>query len=106
MARIPTAQRLLGADKKVRYLPLYRAFTALGDVRRIFIFCHILEKTEACVSDIARVCGISVSAASQQLSRLERGGLIIRLRDKRRICYQVNKEDALARRLALLIRHE
>lgn len=84
-------------------MPFYRAFTALGDVRRIFIFCHILQMGEACVSEVARVCKMSVSAASQQLRRLEQGGLIVRARDKRRICYRVNENDPLARRLASLI---
>lgn len=106
MARIPTAQRLLGAHKKIQYLPFYKVFTALGDVRRIFIFCHILEHGEACVSEIAALCDMSVSAASQQLSRLERGGLIVRLRDKQRVCYRINKENTLASRLASIMLHE
>ncbi len=68
-------------------------FAALSDPGRFRIFKILLSESEACVTDIARVLGISVPAASQQLRVLERAGLVRRERHGQMICYEVKKSD-------------
>ena len=69
-------------------------FGALGDPSRFLIFKMLIEhQGTLCVSDVARVLDISISAASQQLKNLETSGLLERQRSGRKICYTVKKPD-------------
>jgi len=75
---------------------IYTIFGALGDPSRFLIFKVLIEhRGTLCVSDVARVLDISISAASQQLKNLETSGLIERRRSGRKICYTVKKPDQL-----------
>lgn len=68
-------------------------FAALSDPGRFRIFKILLSESDACVTDIAHVLGVSVPAASQQLRILERAGLVRRERQGQMICYEVKKND-------------
>ena len=82
----------------------YSFFIALGDPRRVFILRLILKKSGICVSDIARHCRFSVSAASQQLRILEDTGLVIGEREGKHVCYRVDTHDPSLRPILQLLR--
>ncbi len=72
-------------------LPLI--FGALGDPGRLRIFKILLENKDVCVSDMANILGVSVPAASHQLSVLETAGLIERLRRGKMTCFKIPVEN-------------
>ena len=90
------------ADRK-RSRPLYSSFGALGDSTRYVIFNVLVQHEGFCVSDVARIVGISVPATSQQLKCLELSNLVIRKRSGRKICYEVNVRNAIAQSLTHLM---
>lgn len=75
-------------------------FDALRDAGRFRIFMELKEEREEfCVTDIARMLGVSVPAASRQLKILEQAGLIERKREGQIVCYEVRKNDATVKQL-------
>lgn len=68
-------------------------FSVLGDRNRFLIIKILLENGELCVSDLASVLGISISAVSQHLRVLEMSGLVTSHRMGQMICYDVNKAN-------------
>lgn len=80
------------------------AFQALGDPGKFKIFKVLMNYHEICVTDIANIFGITVSAASQQLRVLERLGLVVRVRMGQMVCYEINKENQTANQLAKLLK--
>ncbi len=80
-------------------------FQALGDPGRFRIFRLLMHRHDICVTDVASLFGVSVSAASQQLKILERTGLVHKERMGRMLCYEVRNGDPLVRSLTgILIR--
>lgn len=78
------------------------AFQALGDPRRFQIFRMLMRYRDICVTDVARILGVTVSAASQQLRVLERLGLVHKIRVGQMVCYEINKHNRIAERLVAL----
>ncbi len=74
-------------------------FGALSDARRYQMFRLLLSHRDLCVTEMAKIFGISVPAASQQLKILEMTGLIRRDRMGKSICYGVKCNDPLVRSL-------
>jgi len=74
----------------------------LGDPGRYRIFKILMDHHEICVTDIASIIGITVSAASQQLRVLERIGLVRKERMGQMICYEVRDDDPLVKSLCKL----
>lgn len=89
----------LGADDTA--YPL--AFQALGDPCRFKVFKVLMEHHNICVTDVANIFGITVSAASQQLRILERLGLARKIRKGQMVCYEVNNKDPVAKNLSKLL---
>lgn len=87
-------------DSESSNFPL--VFQALGDPGRFKIFRLLMETQDICVTDVANVFGITVSAASQQLRVLERLGLVLKLRMGQMVCYEVNRENQIAKQLIKL----
>lgn len=83
-------------------LPL--ALRALGDAGRFNIFRLLMAYHNICVTDIAKVLDVTVSAASQQLRVLERLGLVIKIRMGQMVCYEINRESVMAKQLVKLIK--
>lgn len=79
-------------------------FGALGDTGRFNIFKLLMDYHDICVTDIANVFDITVSAASQQLRVLERIGLVIKIRMGQMVCYEINRENTIARQLVKLFK--
>ncbi|MBI2476013.1 MAG: winged helix-turn-helix transcriptional regulator [Candidatus Taylorbacteria bacterium] len=90
----------LGAD--ATGFPL--VFQALGDSGRFNIFRLLMEHHDICVTDVANVFDITVSAASQQLRVLERLGLVIKMRMGQMVCYEINRENPIAKQLVRLLK--
>lgn len=88
-------------DEDGQGLPL--AFQALGDPGRFRIFKVLIEYHDICVTDIANIFGITVSAASQQLRVLERLGLILKIRMGQMVCYEINNDNQIAKQLIKLL---
>lgn len=79
-------------------------FGALGDIGRFNIFKLLMDYHDICVTDIANVFDITVSAASQQLRVLERIGLVIKIRMGQMVCYEINQENTIAKQLVKLFK--
>jgi len=72
-------------DNKV----LPQVFGALSDPGRLQIFKMLLENQNICVSDIANILGVSIPAASRQLTILESSGLVEKIRKGQSTCFRV-----------------
>lgn len=79
-------------------------FQALGDSGRFNIFRLLMDHHDICVTDVANVFDITVSAASQQLRVLERLGLVIKMRMGQMVCYEINQENSIAKQLVKLLK--
>ena len=75
---------------------------ALSDPGRFRIFKILMEYHDICVTDVASILGVTVSAASQQLRVLERVGLVRRDRMGQMICYEVRDDDPMVKSLCKL----
>ncbi len=78
-------------------------FNALSDVGRYRIFKLLTRHQKMCVTDIAHVFNISVPAASQQLRLMEMSGLVHGQRQGQMICYSVQKNVSLVKRMIKFI---
>lgn len=64
-------------------------FEALGDRGRFRIFKLLMKYQDLCVTDVAVISHVSVSAVSQQCRILERAGLVQRVKLGQRVCYKI-----------------
>jgi ArsR family transcriptional regulator len=79
-------------------------FKILSDPTRLRILTLLLgEGKELCVYEIAEGVGISHSAASHQLSKLEAHNVVTSFREGQTICYEV-AETEQAKKLISVIR--
>ena len=77
-------------------------FEALGDQGRFRIFRLLMDYHELCVTEMAMVLDITVSAASQQLKILERVGLIERVKMGQMVCYEIKDEGEVKQVVKIL----
>lgn len=77
---------------------------ALGDPGRFRIFKLLMEYHDICVTDIANIFDITVSAASQQLRVLEMLELVKKTRMGQMICYELKKDNPTVKQLVQLLR--
>lgn len=78
-------------------------FGVLGDLGRFRIFKILIEHREICVTDVAAILDITVSAASQQLRVLERVGLVRKERMRQMVCYEVRDDDPFVKLLLKIL---
>ena len=85
---------------------LSSTFNALSDPGRLQILNILLEHKDKdiCVSDIAKILGVSVPAASRQLSILELSGLIDKVRHGQSTCFKVQSESAASKMILSVLR--
>lgn len=79
------------------FFPL--AFQALGDPCRFKVFKVLIRYHDICVTDIANIFGITISAASQQLRVLERLGLVKKIRMGQMVCYEINSVNPIVKKI-------
>jgi ArsR family transcriptional regulator len=66
------------------------SFKILSDPTRLDIICLLFDNREGlCVSEIAESVGVSQSAVSHQLSKLEARGVVRSFREGQTICYSI-----------------
>jgi len=80
------------------------AFQALGDPCRFKVFKVLMQYHDICVTDIAKIFGITLSAASQQLRVLERLGLVQKMRMGQMVCYEINVKNPIVKQLFKLLK--
>ena len=64
-----------------------------GDESRIKILCIIFSKKKVCVSDIAQELKMSVAIVSHHPQAMSRDGLLLSVREGKRICYELPKDQ-------------
>jgi len=77
---------------------------ALGDPGRFRIFKLLAEHHDICVTDVASVFDITVSAASQQLRVLEMLELVEKMRMGQMVCYELKKDNPIVKQLMQFIK--
>ncbi len=97
-SRLRKIQRAVPRDSS--RLPML--FEALGDPGRFALFCLLAQNKDLCVTDIAAVMKITVSAASQQLRILEMIGIARKRREGNMICYTLERGDPAIKSLIKL----
>lgn len=68
-------------------------FAILADPTRLTILRILFENQEYCVSDITDKVGVSLSAVSHQLARLEAQGVVSCYRRGQKVCYHLQKNS-------------
>ncbi len=58
-----------------------------GEERRIRIICHLMQEGASCVSDIAKGTKASIATTSHHLLTMAKEGLVVSMRDGKRIRY-------------------
>ena len=80
--------RKINSADKIAYISA--SFKLLSDPTRLRILCILFENKEGlCVYEIADSVGISQSAASHQLAKLEAKGIVSSFREGQMICYAI-----------------
>jgi DNA-binding transcriptional ArsR family regulator len=67
-----------------------------GDENRLKILCIIFGKKNVCVSDIAKELSLSIAVVSHHLQVMFREGLVLPVRQGKRICYELPREPFIA----------
>lgn len=72
---------------------LPKIFAVLGDGNRFRIMKLLTEHGEMCVSDLASILEVSVSAISQHLRIMEMSGMVVCERMGQMMCYKPKIDD-------------
>ena len=65
----------------------------LSDPTRVKILLLLKHHDELCVSDIASILNISISAISHQLSLMERSNIVTNQKMGKMVCYMLDTND-------------
>jgi len=76
----------------MRLNELAKLMRTAGDESRLKILCTIFSKKKVCVSDIAKELDMSVAIVSHHLQVMSQEGLVVSLREGKRICYELPKD--------------
>ena len=79
-------------------------FEALADSTRLKIFQLFMTHKDLCVTDLAKVCNVSVPAISYQLKIMEIVGLIEKERMGKMICYKLKKNDPFVKKVMSILK--
>jgi DNA-binding transcriptional ArsR family regulator len=78
-------------------------FQALSDSTRVKIIRLLNGNRDLCVTDIAKICNMTVPAISYQMKMLEMVGLVKKERIGKMICYELKSDDPLVKKILKLI---
>ncbi len=76
----------------MRLNELAKLLRSAGDESRLRILCVIFAYKKVCVSDIAEELGLGIAIVSHHLRVMARDGLVVSVRDGKRICYTLPKK--------------
>ncbi len=99
--RVHAARRALQDESTLRTLS--EIFKVLGDPTRLKL-CLALSRRELCVSDIARLLGLTESAVSHQL-RLLKAMRVVKYRKEGKMTYYMLDDDHVEQLIHLSVRH-
>ena len=88
---------------KAQNTSLVDVFSLLGDKNRFLIIKLLIEQGEMCVSDLAKVLDISVSAVSQHLRILEMSRMIEGKKMGQMMCYKPKIDDPTIKKIISLM---
>jgi len=88
---------------KEQNISLVDVFSLLGDKNRFLIIKLLIEQGEMCVSDLANVLDISVSAVSQHLRILEMSRMVEGERMGQMMCYKPKIDDPRIKKIINLM---
>ncbi len=71
---------------------LAKLMRTAGDESRLKILCIIFGKKKVCVSDIAKELDMSIAIVSHHLQVMSKEGLVVPIREGKRICYELLKD--------------
>ncbi|NCN24638.1 winged helix-turn-helix transcriptional regulator [Candidatus Berkelbacteria bacterium] len=89
--------------KKNPALSLVGLFSLLGDKNRFLIIKILIEQGEMCVTDLAKVLDISISAVSQHLRILEMSRMIEGEKMGQMMCYKPKIDDPQIKKIINLM---
>ncbi len=72
---------------------LAKLMRTAGDESRLKILCAIFSHSKICVSEIAQKLDLSVAIVSHHLQVMSREGLVIPVRDGKKVCYELPKDE-------------
>lgn len=76
----------------MRLNELAKLMRTAGDESRLKILCIIFSKKKVCVSDIAEELNMSIAIISHHLQVMSKEGLVVPMREGKRICYGLTKD--------------
>lgn len=85
---------------------LIHSLALLGDMTRYKMFRLLSNRSGLCVSQIADELSISPSAVSQHFKQFEMLRIVHKVRTGQKICYELNRDDALVNELLQLTAKE
>jgi len=88
---------------KTQNISLVDVFNLLGDKNRFLIIKILIEQGEMCVSDLANVLDISVSAVSQHLRILEMSRMVEGEKMGQMMCYKPKIDDPTIKKIFSLM---
>ena len=88
---------------KTQDISLVDVFSLLGDKNRFLIIKLLIEQGEMCVSDLANVLDISVSAVSQHLRILEMSRMVEGEKMGQMMCYRPKIDDPSIKKIINLM---
>lgn len=80
-----------------------KTFNALGDKTRFRLFQLLAEKNSICVSQLADELAITPACVSQHMKVLSGAGLVTRIRDGQKVCYEITTDSPSKKALSELI---
>lgn len=88
---------------KTQNISLVDVFNVLGDKNRFLIIKLLIEQGEMCVTDLANILDISVSAVSQHLRILEMSRMIEGEKMGQMMCYKPKINDPSIKKIINLM---
>ena len=88
---------------KTQDISLVDVFSLLGDKNRFLIIKLLIEQGEMCVTDLANVLDISVSAVSQHLRILEMSRMVEGEKMGQMMCYKPKIDDPSIKKIINLM---
>jgi ArsR family transcriptional regulator len=85
------------------YRGLTKIFNALGDKTRFRLFQLLSEKSSHCVSQLAEELAITPACVSQHMKILTDAGLVVRIREGQRVCYEISNDSPSKKALSEII---
>ena len=75
--------------KELSFVEISGFYKAIGNATRLKLI-YLIQKHRVCVCDLSDILNMSVSAVSQQLSKLGKVGIVENVKEKQTIFYSIS----------------